>query len=427
MRTPLLIAALALLVAGASAAAPALPRWPGSASAIDARAEALVPGTHATPEALALALTEGLTQDVEKLYALYRWVTRHIRYDTAAYFAGDLRNAAGAANAFGRGLAVCDGYAELLQVMARTVGLKLEKVVGYGKGLSHSDGRLPAQTNHAWNAVQLGGRWHLMDATWDAGSVNANTRQFVRNEKGFRYFLADPEYFSTSHFPAEERWQLQREKMDFAGFLQLAKIRPDIGAFAIDVQAYRARQQGGGAAPLVFDFGPAVPPLTAHLAQDGRRLEGAWTLLQRGPEGPRLLVAAPRAGDYELTVFAPRQAGDSINEQVLEYRVALSGPGAYARGFAATFGEYGRRAVELQSPLPGVLPTGKPVRFDLRVPEAVEVFILHGAIQAYTRLPALGDDRHGAELVLDPGEATVYARFDPQSRTGQALLRYRVE
>lgn len=412
--------------AAAAVAPPAAPRWPATAPLIDARAEATPPGLHATPEALALALTEGLTQDVEKLYALYRWVTRHIRYDTAAYFAGDLRNAAGSANAFSRGQAVCDGYAELMQVMARAVGLKLEKVVGYGKGLSHSDGRLPAQTNHAWNAVRLGGRWHLMDATWDAGSVNASSRQFVRNDKAFKYFLADPEHFSTSHFPAEERWQLQREKMDFGRFLQLAKIRPDIGAFAFDVRAYRERQQGGGAAPLAFDFGPAAQTLTAHLARDGRRLEGTWTLLHRGPEGPRLLVAAPEAGDYELTVFAPRQPGDTLHEQLLEYRVAVASPGPYAQGFATTFREYNQRGVELQAPLQGVLPAGQPVRFALRVPDAVEVFLIHGD-QVYTKLPALGDGHHGGELVLAAGVATVYARFDPQSRSGQALLRYRVE
>ena len=404
----------------------AAPRWPATAPLIDARAEATPPGVHATPEALAQALTAGLTQDVEKLYALYRWVTRHIRYDTAAYFAGDLRNAAGSANAFSRGQAVCDGYAELLQVMAAAVGLKLEKVVGYGKGLSHTDGRLPEQTNHAWNAVQLGGRWYLMDATWDAGNVNPGTQQFTRNEKGFRYFLADPEYFSTSHFPAEARWQLQREKMDFARFLQLAKIRPDIGAFAFDVRAYRERQQGGGTAPLAFDFGPAVQHLTAHMAREGRRLEGQWTLLQRGPEGPRLLVAAPAPGDYELTVFAPRQPGDTVLEQLLEYRVALTGPGPYAQGFAATFREYGQRAVDLQAPLQAVLPAGKPVGFVLRVPDAVEVFLIHGS-QLYTKLPAQGEGRYGGDLVLGAGVATVYARFDPQSPTGQALLRYRVE
>lgn len=411
----------------APVATPAVPPgWPATAPLIDARAEATPPGLHATPEALALAMTEGLTQEVEKLYALYRWVTRHIRYDTVSFFAGDLRNAAGAAHAFSRGQAVCDGYADLMQTMARAVGLKLVTVVGYGKGLSHSDGGLPAQANHAWNAVQLGQRWYLMDATWDAGSVSASTRQFVRNEKGFRYFLADPEYFSTSHFPDEERWQLQREKMDFGRFLQLAKIRPDIGAFAVDVRAYRERRQGGGTAPLVFDFGPAVQQLTAQLARDGRRLEGAWTLLHRGPEGPRLLVAAPAPGDYELTVFAPRQPGDTVHEQLLEYRLALASPGPYAQGFASSFGEYHRRGVELQAPLHGVLPAGQPVRFALRVPGAVEVFLIDGR-QTYTPLPALGDGRHGGELVLGAGAATVYARFDPLSRAGQALLRYRVE
>jgi hypothetical protein len=45
----------------------------------------------------------------------------------------------------------------------------------------------------------------------------------------------------------------------------------------------------------------------------------------------------------------------------------------------------------------------------------------------YTELPALGEGRYGGDLVLGPGVATVYARFDAQSSTGQALLRYRAE
>ena len=400
--------------------------WPASAALIDARAEALAPGSHATPQAVAQALTAGLTQDMEKLYALYRWVTRHVRYDTEAYFAGDLRSAAGAANAFNNGRAVCDGYAELLQVMARAVGLRMEKVVGYGKGLGHADGGLPAQSNHAWNAVMLGQRWYLMDATWDAGHVNGSTRQFVRNTAGFKYFLADPELFSTSHFPSDERWQLQRGKLDFPQFLALAKIRPDIGAFAIDVREHRARLQGGSAAPVVFDFGPAAQTFSAELRRAGRRVEGHWTLLHRSADtGTRMLVAAPEPGDYELSVFAPRRAGDATSEQVLDYRVAITSTGPHARGFPLAFGEYGRRHIELKAPLAGVLPAGKPVLFALRAEGAVEVFVVHSG-QLNTTLAAR-DGGHAGELVLQPGEATVYARFDAASRTGQALLRYRVE
>ena len=58
----------------------------------------------------------------------------------------------------------------------------VEAVVrGHAKGFGYPAGQpLAAPPDHAWNAVRLGGAWHLLDATWGAGTIDAHTRAFRR-------------------------------------------------------------------------------------------------------------------------------------------------------------------------------------------------------------------------------------------------------
>ena len=52
--------------------------------------------------------------------------------------------------------AVCNGYAEALQLMFNCVGVESKFVVGTADGV-----------DHAWNLVKLGDKWYHLDATWD--------------------------------------------------------------------------------------------------------------------------------------------------------------------------------------------------------------------------------------------------------------------
>ena len=54
------------------------------------------------------------------------------------------------------GDAVCNGYAEALQLLFNCVGVESQFVVGTADGV-----------DHAWNLVKIGDKWYHLDATWD--------------------------------------------------------------------------------------------------------------------------------------------------------------------------------------------------------------------------------------------------------------------
>lgn len=53
-------------------------------------------------------------------------------------------------------------------------------VPGYSKGFGYQTGQsFSGEFDHAWNAVYLEGRWHLVDSTWGSGLVDSTTSKFT--------------------------------------------------------------------------------------------------------------------------------------------------------------------------------------------------------------------------------------------------------
>lgn len=384
-----------------------------------------------SPELLARQLTDGLSSDVDKLYVLYHWVVRHVDYDVDAYFSGNLRAAAGAQQAFRSGKAVCDGYAELLLLLGRAAGLEIEKVSGYGKGFSFDPAKAalgqPLPENHAWNAVKLNGRWQLLDATWDAGHVDALTRQFVRRPYPGRYWLSDPALFVSDHFPAEARWQLLERPISRDEFLSLAEIPPDLRAWGLDVSRHASYRVTVPSSPYVFDFGPAARGFSARLSMAGKPLEGPWTLVTRNDQDvPQLLVSVPAPGHYDLALFLSDPTGRP-DRRVLQYHLVFQAAGALTRGFPVANADPRVERLALRSPLDGQLPAEREIDFELGVPDAESVAVAQvtaSGESVYHELTRNGG-RFQARLTLTPGPAFLVARYRG-SETYSALLQYQV-
>lgn len=128
-RARVLAAALLLLLAALACAAPVQAPVPVVSepppspwAQADARALAAPPEMEDSVPHLAAYLTEGLSSDGEKVRAIFRWVTSHVRYDmqgfrTAEY--GDFSP---------RGVlrsrrAVCEGYSGLFEALAQAAGI----------------------------------------------------------------------------------------------------------------------------------------------------------------------------------------------------------------------------------------------------------------------------------------------------------------
>jgi len=174
-----------------------------------------------TPDSLARIVSSLYTSELEKVRAIYSWITSHITYNTGiykprraflAYPMDPLDTAAvwpsgdemTARKVMFRREAVCDGYSRLFKVVCQYSGIKAEIINGYGRTNTGSNRKF--RTNHIWNAVRIDSNWHLLDVTWAAGHLNFMD-DFVARQNDF-YFLTPPEQFINDHFPEELRWTL---------------------------------------------------------------------------------------------------------------------------------------------------------------------------------------------------------------------------
>ena len=152
-----------------------------------------------------LAGTSGDTSSRVKI--LHDWICDNIAYDCDV-FTEEGAGAQGYETVLKKRKAVCVGYANLMAVMCQLANIESEIVYGWSKGFNYP-GYLRPESDHAWNAVKIAGKWKLIDVTWDAGFVERRT--FIKRYTTQWYNLK-PEQFIYSHLPEEKEWQLLGEK-----------------------------------------------------------------------------------------------------------------------------------------------------------------------------------------------------------------------
>jgi transglutaminase-like putative cysteine protease len=96
--------------------------------------------------------------ELEKVRFYYVWIARHIRYDEKAY--GVYRQTLdyniekqSVPVVFSERVAVCRGYALLLERLCRQSNMAARYVAGYGKSRLNDEHLEP----HAWNAIRIEG------------------------------------------------------------------------------------------------------------------------------------------------------------------------------------------------------------------------------------------------------------------------------
>ena len=104
--------------------------------------------------------------------------------------------------------AICIGYCNLMAAMCNYAKIEVAIIHGWSKDLSYN-GYLDQKGDHAWNAVKIGGKWKLIDVTWDAGYTD---RGYFIKSYTLQWFNLSPAQFIYSHLPEEEKWQLLPEK-----------------------------------------------------------------------------------------------------------------------------------------------------------------------------------------------------------------------
>ncbi len=219
------------------AVAALLPRVEGDEtySQIDRHALAAAQNEEESVAKLASYLARPCKTDIEKTRAVYRWVTDRIAYDFDAFRRGSKRNDP-PATVLSTRKAVCEGYASLFADLCGRMGLAVAKVSGFGKGFGYHSGRTFTRMNHSWNAVQIDGKWRLIDSTWGAGSIQQG--KFVKRFSEF-FFLTPPDKLIFTHYPEEDRWQLLDTPVTHQQFEQQPRVSQELFELGVSVKDLR--------------------------------------------------------------------------------------------------------------------------------------------------------------------------------------------
>ncbi len=125
--------------------------------------------------------------DYEKIKEVHNWLIDNIEYDVN--FESD--ESYSISGALIEGKAVCEGYARSFKYIMDELGIPCVLVSGTG---TNSNGETES---HAWNYVQLDGKWYAIDVTWDDPVVIGNG--YVSADTRYKYFLKGSNTFLVTH------------------------------------------------------------------------------------------------------------------------------------------------------------------------------------------------------------------------------------
>ena len=150
----------------------------------------------------------------EKALIIFYWICNNINYDPKSEDVSSEK-------VFKNGKAKCSGFAHLFQDISLFLGLEVECVKGFSKGLGYEPGVLFNKVNHEYNFIKLNEEWYPVDTTWGTGYFKG--KDFIKSYNEF-YFLTDPEILIKTHFPEEEKWQLTKRTYSLKKFLKWPQI-----------------------------------------------------------------------------------------------------------------------------------------------------------------------------------------------------------
>ena len=383
-------------------------------AAIEEHTLAAPPAVATSPASLAAYLVEPAQDEREKAYAIFRWITANIAYDTAPDAA-----CSDAQVILSRRSAVCSGYAVLFQALAEAAGLKAEIIIGHSKRFgAWPSQQLEERPNHAWNAVQIAGQWELVDCSWGAGYLDEGRRFVPRFSP--HYFMTAPETFAYDHLPLDSRWQLLDPPVSTDEYLRRPQVRPPFFDCGLRLVSHHAAVIDAERSLTVVVGAPEEAVLAAALYREGEQLDDGCTFTQREADGFSIHARFPSAGAYVLRIFARRRDDPGCAYAwALDYAVQAHG-GEEGDGFPKTYSPFLARNCHLEQGLSGALPAGGTVKLSLTVPSAEDVMVATGG--SFQHLPAQGS-RFAGEVPVSSGAVVIFARF-AGATAYEGLLQY---
>lgn len=153
---------------------------------------------------LAQQITQGAETDYEKIKAIHDWVADNIYYDKDFLDGKTKITNITSISVLENKYAVCSGYANLTKDLINAAGIPCRQVFGFALGIStdtdwENMSERNLEPNHVWNEAYVGGRWVILDATWDSGNTYTGGKFTYGGGPEDLYFDTTLEFLSNTH------------------------------------------------------------------------------------------------------------------------------------------------------------------------------------------------------------------------------------
>lgn len=367
------------------------------------------------------AITASAKNDFEKAKMAHDAVCVLVSYDAKNFWAGTVP-AQDFTAVLRTKTAVCEGYANLYKKYCDTLGLQCDKVIGYarGVGISLANEPSPTASNHAWNAIKLGGAWYLVDCTWDSGHMEGRVS---KQEYNTDWLFLKPEHFIYTHFPTNSRYQLLDNPLTAAAFSAQPDLRPKFFELT-ESQSPLTKLITADGALYRYAFVPKAGyefSCSLNDVQTGQEQPNC-TFVQKHADKTEALFSLPKAGMYSVTLFwrkAGARQGQSCGTFLLESTQASSV--RYPTTFASS-----AQGVEIISPIEMPLEKGKTYHFELRVTNKPVVAVVIG--KTFTQLTNDGNGLFTGDVQIPATAREVTVNVANSEKSGyEGLAKYSVK
>ena len=299
-------------------------------------------------------LTEPIDGQRNKAFAIYRWITRNIRYHSDGYVGQrHSHEEHSPERVLGSRMAFCEGFAALFEQLCKASNIPARTVRGYAKCYAYRPkGKLP-EANHSWNVIRVGGKWFVCDTMWGAGEFDEDV-MFHRGPNVHR-FMVPPEIAALSHFPLDQKWLFLDEPFTKEEFENCAVPSGFLVEAGVMAKSHKHCSYTVDSDHLRMSFHSKTSGCLKGLLRDISGEPASARDLVRvttQKDSDEVFVQFPTRGEYLLDIFVLAHGKWELGLQYLIY--ATGGVGERRGGFPRISNNFTSLGFALDEPLENI-------------------------------------------------------------------------
>ena len=156
----------------------------------------------------------------ERAELFFYWISQHIEYDINKYESVLSGKKAEKYDVFQAKKGVCEDYSNLFKALCDLSEIECYFIAGYSKAGFEPGKAL--KIDHAWNIVQLDGKYEFVDCTWGSGEVimDVNGKRQYRKDLDLSQVFVNSNKFREYHLPGSAKWQLLEHPVSYTAFVE---------------------------------------------------------------------------------------------------------------------------------------------------------------------------------------------------------------